>query len=121
MAWLMVGAGRVSLGFIVLEEARMPDRHINDHQMRLFMKLRQTISVTAAAGQQQAPQMPPNVLLSGKNQDRPQRPMPLRLGQKIQRMLRLQLNCGHQTEPPRICRRLFCLSHAAMGCAYSTA
>ena len=49
-AFLVVAAGQVLRGITSREGMpRMPGRHVNDHQMRLYMKLRQTHAVPVAA------------------------------------------------------------------------
>lgn len=45
----MIAVGSVHLGFSGLENQFVPGRHVTDHQMRLFMKYRQTHSVEVAA------------------------------------------------------------------------
>ena len=45
----MIAVGPVHLRFSGLENQFVPGRHVTDHQMRLFMKYRQTHSVEVAA------------------------------------------------------------------------
>src|SRR3546814_7543108 len=45
----MVGVDRIFTCISRREMPRVPGRHVNDHQMRFFMKLRQTNSIVAAA------------------------------------------------------------------------